>query len=349
MKHLFVFFTVCIFTTAAITGCSTKFNVDAPYKNITLVYGILDNADSVHYIRIQKSFLSATLSAYDMAKVSDSSFYPQLNVVLKAYNNSGSLVSIMPLTKIDLNTVGQQKDTGTFFTSPNYAYQLPGALDPLNSYTLVITNPATGEVDSSTTTVVDESLAGFKVPLIDIRGNSISFEHVAGSFIISATVPSNVAYVQGVLRIKWVEKNSATTTSVNKYADWNFGYATPSSGSINMKTSNAQFYSFLLGAMPTAPANVTRVLDSLDLFLYAANNEYYTYMQATQTLGTGLTGMDVEPIYTNISSSVSRSSVLGLFAGRGVKNGEVTYGGRTVDSIMADPAFTDRKITGTTY
>jgi hypothetical protein len=41
----------------AFTSCETDFELNAEWKDITIVYGILNQNDTAHYIRIQKAFL----------------------------------------------------------------------------------------------------------------------------------------------------------------------------------------------------------------------------------------------------------------------------------------------------
>lgn len=358
MKHFFLIVACSIATIAVMTGCSTKFNIAAPYKNITVVYGLLDEGDTAHYIRIQKAFLSQTLSALNMEKVSDSSFYPasQLNVVMREIDpsNNGSIVNTINLTRVDLNQEGYQKDSGAFFTTPNYAYKFTNKLDPSHTYRLVITNTATGDVDSAETTIIDESAQNFACGYLDITGYALSFYHYNGAFAVTGKVPSTVAYIQGVLRVKWVEKNSLTNTVTKKYADWQFADLAPASNggggntnSFNLQTNTAQFYSFLQGAMPQTQY-VTRLMDSAELFLYTANSDFYTYMQVTQTLGTGLTGMDIEPTYTNLKCN-SGNNVIGIYGGRGMRSGFLIYDQATIDSLMVSPLLTSQNIVGSTY
>ncbi len=354
MKHL-PFFSFCVFVLAAMAGCSTKFNTAAPYQNITIVYGLLDEGDTAHYIRIQKAFLSQSLSAYNMEKVADSSFYPQLNVVLEAFNSGSMVGAPITLTRVDLNQEGYQKDSGAFFTTPNYAYKFKNALDPNNTYRLLITNPASGEVDSAETTIIDESSANFSCPYLDNLGTTLSFSHSANPFLVRGSVPPTVAYMEGILRVRWVEKNSQTNTTVKKYADWDFATATPSGNAgatslgFSLTSNNFQFYDFLSGAMQVPPQFVTRLMDSAQLILSAANTDFYNYMQITQTLGTGLTGMDIEPNYTNMLSSKGINRVLGLYGGRAFRSGYVVYDVATLDSIMANPVTKNLGIVGSAY
>jgi hypothetical protein len=354
MRHLFQSFIICIVTLLALTGCSTKFDTAAPYQNITIVYGLLDQRDTAHYIRIQKTFLSQTLSAYNIEKVSDSSFYPQLNVVMKVINNGAVVGNPIVLTRIDLNLEGYKKDTGAFFTTPNYAYKFKDALNPINTYRLVITNPVTGVVDSAETTIIDEDPANFYCTALDIAGGTeLSLSRYKGIFSVNGHVPSSVSYMQAILRVRWVDKNIQTGASVKHFADWYFatgtptGQATSGGGNIsyNLSTDNANFYAFLQTAIPPAPQFVNRLIDSAYLSINAANSDYYNYMNFTQTLGTGLTGSDIEPNYTDLKGK----NVLGLYAGRGSRNSYIAYDVSTIDSIIANTSLKALNVTGSTY
>src|SRR5437764_4127391 len=46
-----------------LASCSEDFTVGAPYKAITVVYGIMDVGDTAHYIRIQKAYYDENMSA----------------------------------------------------------------------------------------------------------------------------------------------------------------------------------------------------------------------------------------------------------------------------------------------
>ena len=69
------------------TRCSTDVELIAPYKETTVVYGLLSPIDSIHYFRIAKAYLGAG-NAFDMAKVNDSIYYPDadIRVILQRWN-----------------------------------------------------------------------------------------------------------------------------------------------------------------------------------------------------------------------------------------------------------------------
>src|SRR5438552_1913003 len=92
-----------------LSSCSEDFEVSAPYKPITVIYGMMDIGDTAHYIRIQKAFLDEHKSALDMALDPDSNFYPSLEVHLKELNDTGRGALVFAdeiLPRVDLNNEG---------------------------------------------------------------------------------------------------------------------------------------------------------------------------------------------------------------------------------------------------
>ena len=39
------------------TSCETEFSVIAPWEDVTVVYGLINPGDSIHYIKINKNII----------------------------------------------------------------------------------------------------------------------------------------------------------------------------------------------------------------------------------------------------------------------------------------------------
>ncbi len=70
MKFLFHGFLVLITISFLFPSCSTEIDLNAPPKDIWVVYGILDQSDSVQYIRVSRGFLEES-DAREFAKNND--------------------------------------------------------------------------------------------------------------------------------------------------------------------------------------------------------------------------------------------------------------------------------------
>jgi hypothetical protein len=338
-------------STSAFISCNDKLNIAAPYKNITVVYGLLNKADTAHYIRIQKAFMDENQSSIDMAKVADSSFYKSLVVVLKVVDNNGVVLNKDTLKKVDLTQEGYPKESGAFFNTPNIAYKSKYPLTSDFLYRLVITNTQTGNVDSSITPIIDnndvskftvlEWLSGF----IGAEPKPIAFPIITGSSgrliesTFSCNIPANVGAVELIMRFRWTDSNIVTKKSVKKFADFN-GFSSASGKdyvtgdkSFIFTTQNKNYYDFLNSVMgQPKDGNEYRYLDKADMFLYAAGTEYKRYKDLNSNKG-GLTADEIKPQYTNIKGK----DVMGLFSTRAfVEKLKIPFSNDTKDSIMSN-------------
>ncbi|MBI4649005.1 MAG: DUF4249 family protein [Bacteroidia bacterium] len=126
----FVLFIIILYS------CRTDFNINAEWEDITVVYGLLDQDDTAHYIKINKTFLGDE-DAYIMAQESDSLYYDSLYVTLEEWKNN-SLSNTFILSK----TVNEiSKDPGIFSNERNILYKTTASLDALAEYKLLIYIP----------------------------------------------------------------------------------------------------------------------------------------------------------------------------------------------------------------
>ena len=366
MKKLIIPF----IATAAVlimASCSEKFNVAAPYKDITVVYGFLDMKDTAHYIRIQKAFLDQDKSALSMAKVADSSFYANLNVRIERYSISGKNLyhDSIHLNRVDLTTEGYPKEPGTFFESPNYAYKFNNTLEPQYFYRLKITNLTTGRTDSADAPIINQTSGtpgvGFNVPIIDDGATNlegISFFSILprryytldGIYYTppnysfnGQTSPAGVA--QAIIRFNWDDVDVATNVHTPRYYDYNLGNIAITGNTFAYNIENSSLYNALATGMGKAPANTKRLIGKCDVTVYLSTPDFYIYQQAIALQGTGLTGSEIAPVSTNIKGE----NTLGLFTSRAFHTGKVAITDRTIDSLAASSFLAFTNIRGKNY
>ncbi len=88
-KVIFILFVFALFA-----GCSNKLSLLAPYKEMVSVYGLLDQSDTTHYIRVQRVFLGEG-NSYTFAQNQDSIYFKagELKVTLERWKD-GSQISV---------------------------------------------------------------------------------------------------------------------------------------------------------------------------------------------------------------------------------------------------------------
>jgi len=78
-------YSLCLYLSVVLlSSCSTDFNTTAPYKEIMVVYGLLNPVDQTQYIRVGKAYLGEGNSIV-MAQQKDSINFPRLFPVHHTY------------------------------------------------------------------------------------------------------------------------------------------------------------------------------------------------------------------------------------------------------------------------
>lgn len=155
-------------------SCETDFDTTADWKDITVVYGIIDQNDSMQYIKINKAFLGEG-NVLQFAQVYDSSNYPfDMKVWMEAHNSNGQLVQTI---EFDTATYFKPDDPDAAFPSgaqtiykggPETFYEIKYIIDPpfdtvgfrklwlndQNTYTLNILFPDSSKLITSETELI---------------------------------------------------------------------------------------------------------------------------------------------------------------------------------------------------
>jgi hypothetical protein len=370
MKKL-IFPFIAIVAIVAGMGCSTKFKIAAPYKNITVIYGYLDMNDTAHYIRVQKAFLDQSKSALTMAQTPDSSFYANINVRINRIDLNDSLVhDTIHLNRVDLGQEGYPKQQGVFFNTPNYAYKFKNLLDPNYIYRIVVTNQSTGQVDSSDAPVIDDrpndinpasGTPYFTSPVFSDTsrlGFASTLPNKYVDIFAVYTPPSNFNFegistpavvAQLIIQFNWDDSDFTTHLKTPRSSDYDLGYqyllTSTGTGQIDYQIPDVSLYIALSSALGLAPANVIRLLDVCNVYIYLGTQDFLSYQQNSLVQGTGLTGSEIEPVYTNVKGP----DALGLYTSRGMQQGTMKYTFDTVDSLEISPLMQGTNIQGTVY
>jgi len=167
---------LCLFT-----ACKPDFDLNASYKDVTVVYGILSYQDSIHYVKIYKGFQSNNNLYFDVKNPDSIYYYDAIDVVLQEYKD-GRLNKKIPLKY----THDFPRDTGIFYYGDErIIYYTTEEIKRDMIYKIVIDNKRTGKVTEGQTPIVNDFEITSSYTLIDMlapRG-TMSFtkaEHAAG-------------------------------------------------------------------------------------------------------------------------------------------------------------------------
>ncbi len=306
-------------TTLFIGACSNEFELTEDWKDITVVYGLLNQGDSVQYIRIEKAFLDPKTSAITIAQIADSLYYNNISVELRAYRPNGTGGSVYPLQRVNAVDEGFSRATGIFATSPNYLYKLAEPIDPTYTYQLVITKNDGTQITAETKICEDFELTSPNV-------SYLRFKPGAETVFRWNTSPNSVFFNTKLL-INYKEASSADpTTFEDKTLEWEIENAAKpnSNGLVRVATYGEAFFQYL--ATNLEPGYI-RQFKSIDLKIGGGAIDLLNYLEVGQA-NAGITGADIVPTYTNISGTDN----YGLFSSRYFK----TFEGFTLDAPSLD-------------
>ncbi|MCS6991238.1 MAG: hypothetical protein NZL95_05185 [Chitinophagales bacterium] len=311
------------------SSCSTDFPVTTTWKDITIVYGLLDAGDTAQYIKINKAFLDPQTSALQIAQNPDSLYYDELDVVLEEYMDN-QMIRTIALSRVDGNQEGYVKDSGIFAAAPNYLYKTAQAINADATYRLVITQPDNGKQITASTPVVNDftvirPTAQLKLNLLPGYKYNISWQSARDGKVYALT-----------MRFHYTEfRFSDPNFKQEKFVDWllfSSERAPHTQGGANMDfdLDADLFYTWLRSAIPYDP-DAFRTVGKAD-FLFSVGGEVLDTYKQVFLAQQGLTSGQSLPTYTNVENG------LGLFSTRYHKTvAGIAFENRTIDSIACLP------------
>ncbi len=288
------------------SGCSNDFDVAAPWKDIPVVYGLLDLQDPIHSIRVEKAYLDPDANALDLAKIPDSLYYAALTVQLEK-NGNGQRYT---LRRVDGNQVGLPRDPGIFADAPNWLYQIDSgelqlrAGDEVRLYL--------ERQDGLPTVTADATMLGvgrLRTPNPNLA-NNFNFEYTTDSKI-TWSGDANARIFDVTLLFKYAEIAGGQVTEHQLEWVWARNLQNQSSSSeLVVARKGIEFYEYLQGNIPVKE-DVIRVFQGIDITITGGGESLEKYVNVARA-NTGITGSQEIPTYTNLSegrgvfSSVSR-------------------------------------------
>lgn len=303
--------------TISFSACKKDININDDYKDITIVYGLLDTKDSLSYIRVEKAFLSQG-NIYSDAQIADSNQYSnKLDVRLTDINGTQIV--------FDTTTV-YNKEGGIFYKDKMKVYvaNTQGKLQPKQTYTLQVHNPETGNTQKAKCQLLDASNflyeGYYPGPAVNFTDNSdLRFKTVV-----------DVNAYQLLIRFHYIDSLSTDHSLSNQHVDmWlsplllNESYAgSPQSIGINGK----RWFDYIESQIPVKE-NVFRFEGKIEFFMYMADINFKTYIDVHQNQSSLVID---RPVFTNIENGY------GLLAARTYYKSVHRLGNRSVVKLQED-------------
>lgn len=293
----FLFFSILLFS-----NCDDSFVVNADWKDITIVYGLLNQNDSIHYIKINKAFLNENTNAIELAKITDSLFYADsLSVMLEEWYGSNKQKTIYLTKEYNAN-----KDSGIFAYPGQFLYQTTATLNASYQYKLVVRNPKTGKEMTSQTTLV-----GNLLPQYPQHNGLITFKP-DNTYSVEWYTGKNAFFYDLTVDIKYIEYPKSNPTLITqKTIHWPiFSYRITSNQDgmklMSIKLEGNGFFDILAYNIKS-DMNLNREFKGFDLIFSSGGKEIYIYIDVNKP-SAGI--IQKKPEYSNINNA------LGVFSSR---------------------------------
>ena len=337
-----VFFTGII--ALFLASCSTDVALYDDYKDIPVIYGLLDAKADTNYIKITKAFCGDNdhpIDANEIALVFDSSNYPgKLDAFfLELKSNSGQ--SFQPTgRKFFLDTLTIHNKLPGHFYSPNQ--KLYYTTERFNTnrdsdkyrYRLCVVKPDYDTVTSETSVVGGNIAIG--TPLVNFQ--STPSEQL--SRLIFSSTEEGVLYEVGMEFNYWEGHSGQPMTK--KTVSWSYGARTLGEYESVEGADNLYwvYYSVntLFNVMEHAIGNdtvwdvnhpnVVRYIDDFFIFVVAAGEDFFNYYQYLQTMQNGI---NLSTEYSNVNGGY------GLLSSRIFVNAKAELSSRTRYDLFRKP------------
>ena len=335
MKFKLLFFGLLVILGWSLVSCETDFDTTAKYKDITVVYGIIDQKTPVQYIKINKAFLSET-DVLTYATDPDSNLYlHDLEVWIEEWTAGGDSVRKYDLsdTTIVYGPDGSSlyKEPGLFYNTEQVLYkwtlpqtpvgyeilflggdtleQIPLYLNDNHIFKLKIRNPKNGKLISSETPLVK------KFDITDPRfGKTIQFlEDPVQPKTFSWIDTENAGKFEFELKFNFRELNNSGDTIARSITLTKATAGSQSTGSeISVFYWDDNFYNSCISLIPYQDVNrenqvVERYTDLIEIIVKAAEEDFALYLDVNEPSSSIVQD---RPQYTNVENGI------GIFSSR---------------------------------
>lgn len=304
---------------AFLTACDNDLEITADWKDVPVVYGILNSQDTVHYVKLNKAFLGQG-DVMMMAQEFDSLHYNEEKVGLRLVEyrrTAGQFVSSKVLEMEATDEI--DKPEGAFSSPTQIIYKTTEQLNHDRFYSAEVYYKDVDSVIASNTIPID-----VLSPLQLTKPNPFSpLNFVPNSYASKAewlSVEGGKLY-ELKIRFYYVEQQITNLSdTVHKHIDWVFPYrqSTDTEGGENMSISldAEQFLNFLavnidenedvyrqvtgmVGVQGATGFSITH--SCMDFTLLAAGDELSTYILLNENSSSIVVD---RPEYTNIENGI---------------------------------------------
>lgn len=296
-------------------SCKDDIEITGEFVETAVVYGLLDQADSLHFIKVTRAFIGPG-NAYEIAQIPDSNYFSSV-VGTVTELSSGRVFTLR-------DTIIPNKDQNGVFYAPNQKVYY------FDNTHITSTNSSGASLNENSKFRLDLNINN---GLFTVTGetelvNSISSSNVTsqfqyrfvdnqGDYRSTAIQVSNL----GTINHKASQFNTTIEITIEEFIGsnssfktfkWNLGDATTTGNAITFTASGNTFYEVVKENCTNDPSITKRNLISMNTVITGGSETLKRYIDANQPVS-GLA--QSKPTFTNLTASGGHP-VIGIFSAR---------------------------------
>ncbi len=314
MRKYFHFTIGLLLISFTFNSCKEDVELVGEFKETAVIYGLLDQSESTHFIKINRAFIGPG-NALEIAKMPDSSYFSSVDATITEYLNNSKTGKSWILKDTVINT---KETNGVFYAPTEKLYYFDdtslGGLNPNAIYKLEIiiykgTNKEfivtgeTGLVNGITSAQSSQNAAFDFVNSSDgkLKATNVSISNTGNASVINASI-----------KIEFDEYQNSTIVNPVSFI-WNTGESEVQSNSTFSTSIQGQmFYDLIKTNTTSNPIITKRKLKSMSIILTGGSDEFNNYIN-TNKPSTSLA--QTKPNYTNLKIN-NDNYVIGIFSSR---------------------------------
>jgi len=305
-----------------LNSCNEKIELIGDFVETAVVYGLLDQADSLHYIKINRAFIGPG-NALEIAQIADSSYFTNVDATISEYLN-GNLTRSWLLR----DTILDNKDpNGVFYAPEQKVYYFKTMPTGFNGVIQTSTNPqmtslnpqAIYKIDivinngafsvSGETELVRGITSAAATQNFNFKFANNPGEYTSTGITVSSTGNSYVLNTQ--LKMAFYEWQDNTYSEKSFF--WNLGEADVLPLSSKIFTANGETFYDLMKSNCTENSSISkRTFKGVTIKITGGAEELYNFI-AVNKPSSGLA--QSKPTYTNLTATNGKR-VIGIFSSR---------------------------------
>ncbi|MBI2258859.1 MAG: hypothetical protein HYU67_08175 [Flavobacteriia bacterium] len=301
-------------------SCKEEIDPSTDGKTTAVVYGLLDQNDTIHYIKINRAFYGGG-DALSIAQIADSSYFNSVKGTVKEYDGS-TLKRTWELR----DTLVTNKESGAFFGPEQVMYYFKTnkneslIADGFTEYHLEVVVDE-GLSSESTITGKTKLITGFSIKDPKTQQDAGGFKFAETSGFRNTDVRLNVGTSSAVeckLLIEFEEFQGSSLKNTKSF-EWTLGTVNEdglSTGIAELTAYGNTFYDLIKSNCSNDNSITKRILKSITIIATAADEDFQKYITVNKPTSS-LT--QNKPTFTNLTIT-NDNRIVGIFASRNTQS-----------------------------